>query len=78
MTSGDIGANEALMHQHMKSWADGIEPYNPLNTGEGHLIAEAIGAKILPRKDQPAEIAAHILRQSGCRKYPLTHRLHER
>lgn len=60
LACGDIGGDTALMHKYMKNWVDGIEVYNPQNTGEGHLAAQAVGAKIQPRKDLGAEAAAHI------------------
>jgi succinate dehydrogenase/fumarate reductase flavoprotein subunit len=60
LSSGDIGGNEAMMHDYMKNWVDGIEVYNPVNTGDGHRMAEAIGARIVARKDLGAEVAAHI------------------
>ncbi|MGH6989750.1 MAG: FAD-binding protein [Stellaceae bacterium] len=60
MSSGDIGGDNAIMHRYMKSWVDGIAVYNPLNVGEGHRIAAAIGPHIVPRKDLPAAIAAHV------------------
>src|SRR5690606_17932397 len=60
LASGDIGANEELLHKYLKSWSDGVEPVNPLNTSDGHLMAQAIGAHIVPRKDLIGESAAHI------------------
>jgi succinate dehydrogenase/fumarate reductase flavoprotein subunit len=60
LASGDIGANSAMMHAHMKNWVDGIEVYNPNNTGDGHALAAEVGAKIVSRKDLSAEHAAHL------------------
>lgn len=60
IASGDIGGNAALMHQYLKDWVDGVEPHNPFNTGDGHRMAAAIGAKIVPRKDHGLETAAHL------------------
>jgi fumarate reductase flavoprotein subunit len=60
LTSGDIGGDQAKMYAYMKSWLDNVEVYNPLNTGEGHDMAAAAGARIVPRKDLGLEIAAHI------------------
>jgi fumarate reductase flavoprotein subunit len=60
LASGDIGGDGAMMHAHMKNWVDGIEVYNPNNTGDGHKLAAAIGAKIVSRKDLGAEHAAHL------------------
>ena len=60
LASGDIGGNPAMMHAHMKNWADGIEVYNPSNTGDGHVLAAKLGAKIIARKDLGAEHAAHL------------------
>jgi fumarate reductase flavoprotein subunit len=60
LASGDIGGDTAMMHAHMKNWVDGIEVYNPNNTGDGHKLAAAIGARIVSRKDLGAEHAAHL------------------
>ncbi len=60
LASGDMGADSKLMHTYMKDWADGAEIYNPLNTGDGHKMALAIGAGIVPRKDLGFAAAAHI------------------
>ena len=60
IASGDIGGNAAMMHAHMKNWVDGIEVYNPNNTGDGHALAAEAGAKIVSRKDLGAEHAAHL------------------
>jgi succinate dehydrogenase/fumarate reductase flavoprotein subunit len=60
LASGDVGANPAMMHAHMKNWVDGIEVYNPNNTGDGHRLAGELGAKIVSRKDLGAEHAAHL------------------
>ena len=51
LASGDIGGDTIMMHAHMKNWVDGIEIYNPNNTGDGHKLAAAIGARIVSRKD---------------------------
>jgi succinate dehydrogenase/fumarate reductase flavoprotein subunit len=60
LASGDVGANQTMMHAHMKNWVDGIEVYNPNNTGDGHQMAAQLGAKIVSRKDLAAEHAAHL------------------
>lgn len=60
LSSGDIGGNEEMLHKYLKSWTDGVEPTNPVNTGDGHRMAAAIGAHIVPRKDLIGESAAHI------------------
>jgi succinate dehydrogenase/fumarate reductase flavoprotein subunit len=60
LASGDMGGDAQLMHTYMKSWADGVEVYNPANTGDGHKMALAIGAGIVPRKDLGFEAAAHV------------------
>jgi len=60
LSSGDIGGNASMMHTYMKNWLDGIEVYNPLNTGDGQQMAAEAGARIVPRKDLGAEIAAHL------------------
>jgi succinate dehydrogenase/fumarate reductase flavoprotein subunit len=82
LASGDMGGDAQLMHTYMKSWADGVEVYNPANTGDGHKMALAIGAGIVPRKDLGFEAAAHVRfvkpRQSLLQKlppYPLLTRL---
>jgi fumarate reductase flavoprotein subunit len=60
IASGDIGGNPTMMHAYMKNWLDGIEVYNPNNTGDGHVLAAAVGARIVSRKDLGAEHAAHL------------------
>jgi fumarate reductase flavoprotein subunit len=60
LASGDVGGDAQLMHTYMKTWSDGVEVYNPNNTGDGHKMALAIGADIVPRKDLGFESAAHI------------------
>ncbi len=44
----------------MKSWVEGVEVYNPNNTGDGHVAAEQIGAQIVSRTDFGPEVAASI------------------
>ena len=60
LASGDMGGDSQLMRTYMKNWADGAEVYNPMNTGDGHKMALAIGAGIVPRKDLGFAAAAHI------------------
>lgn len=60
LASGDIGGNDALMHANMKNWVEGIELYNPNNTGDGQAAAAGIGGHIVPRKEFGAEAAAHM------------------
>jgi succinate dehydrogenase/fumarate reductase flavoprotein subunit len=60
LASGDVGGDAEMMHKYMKTWSDGVEVYNPNNTGDGHKMALAIGAGIVPRKDLGFESAAHI------------------
>jgi fumarate reductase flavoprotein subunit len=60
LASGDAGGDANMMHSYMKSWSDEVEVYNPNNTGDGHKMALAIGAAIVPRKDLGFESAAHI------------------
>ena len=60
LSSGDIGGNEEMMRTYLKTWETTVEPINPVNTGDGHNIAAAIGAHIVPRKDLIGEAAAHI------------------
>jgi len=60
LASGDAGGNGRLMHAYMKTWADGVEIYNPNNSGDGHEMALAAGADIVARKDLGFESTAHI------------------
>jgi succinate dehydrogenase/fumarate reductase flavoprotein subunit len=60
LASGDMGGDAEMMHTYMKTWSDGVEVYNPNNTGDGHKMALAVGAAIVPRKDLGFESAAHI------------------
>ena len=60
LASGDIGGNSSLMHAHTTDWVDGIEVYNPMNTGDGQKMAAEAGAKITSRRDMGPAITAHL------------------
>jgi hypothetical protein len=59
LATGDMAANEALLRKHIKSWPERIEPWNPLATGDGHIMACDIGARIVPRRDMGPE---HVMK----------------
>ncbi len=59
LATGDMAANETLLRQYIKSWPESIEPWNPLATGDGHLMACDVGAQILPRRDMGPE---HVMK----------------
>lgn len=60
LSSGDIGGNESMLRQYLKTWETTVEPMNPVNAGDGHRMAAEIGGHIVPRKDLIGEAAAHI------------------
>ena len=59
LATGDMAANEALLRQYIASWPENIEPWNPLATGDGHLMACDVGARILARHDMGPE---HVMK----------------
>jgi len=58
LASGDMSANAALLRKYIPSWPEDISPINPLSTGDGQLMAAAIGAQIVGRPDMGPQ---HIL-----------------
>jgi hypothetical protein len=59
LATGDMAANESLLRQHLKSWPEHIEPWNPLATGDGHIMACELGARIVSRPDMGPE---HVMK----------------
>jgi hypothetical protein len=59
LATGDMAANEELLRKHIKEWPQEIEPWNPLATGDGHLMACEIGARIVSRPDMGPE---HVMK----------------
>ncbi len=47
LASGDFSGNAAMVARHVGPAAARARPINPTNTGDGHQMAEAIGARIL-------------------------------
>jgi succinate dehydrogenase/fumarate reductase flavoprotein subunit len=50
LASGDISANPELMRRYFDVEPGGIEPYNPASTGDGQLMAAAVGARLVERR----------------------------
>jgi hypothetical protein len=59
LASGDMAANEALLRNYIQSWPENITPWNPLATGDGHIMACDIGARVVPRRDMGPE---HVMK----------------
>jgi hypothetical protein len=59
LATGDMAANEALLRQYIKSWPKDITPWNPLATGDGHIMACDVGARVVPRRDMGPE---HVMK----------------
>jgi hypothetical protein len=59
LASGSMEANEAMLRRFIKSWPSGIAPWNPLATGDGHVMACELGARVVHRPDMGPE---HVMR----------------
>lgn len=59
LASGSMEANEDLLRKFIKSWPSGIPPWNPLATGDGHVMACELGARVVHRPDMGPE---HVMR----------------
>ncbi len=59
LASGSMEANEVLLRQFIKSWPSGIPPWNPLATGDGHVMACELGGRVVHRPDMGPE---HVMR----------------
>lgn len=59
LATGSMEANEALLRQCIRSWPPNIPPWNPLATGDGHVMACEIGARVVHRPDMGPE---HVMR----------------
>lgn len=51
LASGDVSGNPELLKQYAADGLQNVELMNPVCTGDGHLMAEEVGARILPRRD---------------------------
>jgi len=60
LASGDIAGNSKLLDAFAAKGLKHVEVLNPVCTGDGHLMAERIGARIVPRRDFGAAGLAHI------------------
>ncbi len=47
LASGDFTANPELKAKYISPLVAGIEPINPTNTGDGHIMAARLGARVL-------------------------------
>jgi len=59
LATGAMEANEALLRKFIKSWPAGIPPWNPLATGDGHVMACEVGGHVVHRPDMGPE---HVMR----------------
>ena len=59
LASGSMEANEVLLRQFIKSWPADIPPWNPLATGDGHVMACKLGGRVVHRPDMGPE---HVMR----------------
>ncbi|HTH95805.1 MAG TPA: FAD-dependent oxidoreductase [Stellaceae bacterium] len=46
LATGDFGGNPDMVHRYIPAMA-GVEPINPHNTGDGHLVALSLGGEIV-------------------------------
>ncbi len=59
LATGAMEANEALLRRFIKSWPADIPAWNPLATGDGHIMACNVGGRIVHRPDMGPE---HVMR----------------
>jgi hypothetical protein len=59
LATGDMTANETMLRKFISSWPDGITPWNPLATGDGHIMACEVGGRVVPRHDMGPE---HVMK----------------
>ena len=59
LATGDMAANEALLRTYIQSWPENITPWNPLATGDGHIMACDVGARVVARHDMGPE---HVMK----------------
>ena len=59
LATGDMAANETLLRQYIESWPEDITPWNPLATGDGHIMACSIGGRVVARRDMGPE---HVMK----------------
>lgn len=65
LATGDISANPELRTKFVGSGSEAIEAYNPTATGDGHLMALAIGARIVSRLDLGASVGTVAFPPAG-------------
>ncbi len=60
LASGDVAGNPGMLTQYAGTGLENVEVLNPVCSGDGHAMAAAIGAKIVPRLDFGAAGLANI------------------
>ncbi len=70
LASGDFSGNAEMVAQHVGQAASCARPINPTNTGDGHRLAESLGARILN-----ANVALMSIRFLPPARAPLIQRL---
>ncbi|MSQ71311.1 MAG: FAD-dependent oxidoreductase [Betaproteobacteria bacterium] len=60
LASGDVAGDPDMLKQYAGAGLENVEVFNPVCTGDGHAMAAAIGAKIVPRLDFGAAGLANI------------------
>jgi len=60
LASGDVAGDAELLRAYAATGLEGVRPINPVCAGDGHRMAAAIGAHIVPRRDFSAASLTHI------------------
>ncbi len=60
LASGDVAGDAELLRTYVTTGLEGVKPINPVCAGDGHRMAAAAGAHIVPRTDFSAASLTHI------------------
>jgi len=60
LASGDVAGDAELLRTYVAAGLESVQPINPDCAGDGHRMADAVGAHIIPRTDFSAASLAHI------------------
>lgn len=60
LASGDVAGDAELLRTYVTTGLEGVQPINPVCAGDGHRMAVAVGAHIVPRTDFSAAGLTHI------------------
>lgn len=60
LASGDVAGDAELLSTYITKGLDGVQPINPVCSGDGHRMAAAVGGHIVPRKDFDAAGLIHM------------------